>query len=549
MTGVSTINPKRRNPKKKITGAVLFLAAFLSVAAGIDDVGITWDEPMPRFMASELLRQWLGEVVTKVESGSWSSIFEQSFLDKYWPPPTRQSQNQLGTNNHPSLSKVLATLTWFIFHGVTDDFTAYRLSSAILFAGCVVVVFFVMAAQINYATGLFSALSLWLMPRVFGHAHIAATDIPLMAFWLFTVVAFYKGLTRPRWRYVFAGLLGLAWAAKLTALLILLALGLYFLFTRDDRIKRNLLAALFVAPLVFLVLNPTLWNETLKRIYENFIVLPFTREDYTPLTTYYLGQTYVFDLPWHHSFVLTSVTLPAAILLFSLGGILMSVKGLPEKKLTTLFLCQLISLFAVMTLPVAPNHDGVRLFLPVFPFLACFAGVGFNELLKWAGKGGKLFQKWPVPRAKEKLTVALFLLVFVPPAAHLAAVHPYYLESYNIFAGGIKGANRLGFETTYWMDTVTKGVREDIDKIPSFAKIAVYPPYYSYFHYLQQKGLLKKELIFTGERPEFLLLIPRQGMFDEKTWKRYLRGEPIYEAQVDGVPVVLIYHLLQESKK
>jgi hypothetical protein len=102
-----------------------------------------------------------------------------------------------------------------------------------------------------------------------------------------------------------------------------------------------------------------------------------------------------------------------------------------------------------MILPFTPNHDGVRLFLPVFPFIAYFAGIGFNKTETWLHSNIIL---------KNKIKVSLQLsysglgtIVLLPLLINLAGIYPYYLEWYNGLNGGVSGTHKAGFETTYWL--------------------------------------------------------------------------------------------------
>ncbi len=100
----------------------------------------------------------------------------------------------------------------------------------------------------------------------------------------------------------------------------------------------------------------------------------------------------------------------------------------------------------MMVLPVmrmfpTPAHDGVRLFLPTFFFLAGFAGWGA------IGLADRLRGRWARP---------VFALAALAPAAWgLIAIHPFELSYYNEFIGGPRGASRKGFELSYWYDAFT----------------------------------------------------------------------------------------------
>jgi 4-amino-4-deoxy-L-arabinose transferase-like glycosyltransferase len=511
------------------------------VTVGIPDVGIVWDEPNAHFLGSELVIEWLDKVSDRLIHGDWKALVDKQLLQTYWPPSTKESQSVLGTNDHPPLSRYLPTLTWFLFHGLLDDFSAYRLSSALLFSCVVSSLFITITKEFNFSSGLFSALSLVVMPRVFGHAHIAATDMPMMAFWWFCVIAFYKGLQFPKWKYGFALLLGFAWLVKFTGLLIPLGLILYSLFTKDLRVFKLLKSTFLISPLVLWLLNPTWWQNPINVFYENFLKLFITRSDFAPLPGFYFGQTYSFDLPWHQALVLTSITIPTGIFLLSLLGISLEVRSLLRPKLVSLFLWQLIWYYIVMALPFTPNHDGVRLFLPVFPFIACFAGIGFEKFT--SNIYPVIISKIKIRLSTQGLNLGLGIVILFPCFINLAVIHPYYLEWYSGLINGVSGAHKAGFETTYWLDTLSKEVRRDLNLLPDNAKIDTYPNNEFYFKFLQNKGLLKKSFDFNPDKAEYIILFPRQGMFEDWVWNLYLKGKPIYEATLDGVPLFLIYQL------
>jgi hypothetical protein len=109
--------------------------------------------------------------------------------------------------------------------------------------------------------------------------------------------------------------------------------------------------------------------------------------------------------------------------------------------------------------------------------------------------------------------------------------------------GGPKGAAKLGFETTYWLDTLSKDIREDINQLPDHYKVAVITGNYSYYHNLQKQGLFKEKLYFTPQNPDFVLDVPHQGKFDSFAWDLYKNKDPIYSAKLNDQPVALIYQI------
>ena len=510
--------------------------------AGTREMGLTWDETLAYMRGSEVLLDWLSQVQQRILAGQWGSIWDPAFHAKYWPLMTAENQGIFNFNGHPPLTRFFPTLTWYLFHNWLGDVPSYRLAPAFMFSLAVMVLFRVMAREFNYSTGLFCALSFLLMPRVFGHAHIVATGTTLSAFWLFSVIAFYKGLEDKRWSYGFAVLLGLAFSTKFTACLIPLALILYMVLARETRAWRNVAVSFFISPAILFILNPTWWVGPLSNFLDHYILASLTRDEYTPIDNFYLGQTYLVDTPWHHPFVLTAVTVPLGILLFALAGGILNLKRL-HNKLILLFLSQLIFYYFILLLPMTPHNDGVRLFLPVFPFLACFAGLGFERVRDWISRNLNRLPALLARQGKERITVLIFVVVFFLPGVKLAAIHPYYLEYYNSLAGGVAGAHRMGFETTYWFDTVTASVRKRINQLPPGSKVGVHPPIYPYYEFLKARGLLNEDLKFTSEELDYFILMPRKGRFKPEHWQLYLNHEPYYKVDLEGVPMILIYRI------
>jgi hypothetical protein len=91
--------------------------------------------------------------------------------------------------------------------------------------------------------------------------------------------------------------------------------------------------------------------------------------------------------------------------------------------------------------------DDERLLVPAFPFLAALAGIGFD----WVFRGLKRRMPqgerslWMVP-----LTVGLVIFSFVPELVHAFLLYPHLLSYYSEGIAGLRGARRLGLETTYY---------------------------------------------------------------------------------------------------
>jgi hypothetical protein len=198
------------------------------------------------------------------------------------------------------------------------------------------------------------------------------------------------------------------------------------------------------APLVGWLGNPAWWRETMPRL-AHYYVLSLAREGALPdIHIYYLGETYKFSLPWHNAWVLTAVTVPASLLLAAVLGVVYTLGNLRRDRLPLFCLINLVTLPVLRMLP-APAHDGVRLFLPTFFFLAAMAGWGALWLADCLARGR-------ASRVKMVFKPVLALFVLAPAAWQLIKVHPYELSYYNELICGPAGAWRRGFELAYWYD-------------------------------------------------------------------------------------------------
>jgi hypothetical protein len=99
---------------------------------------------------------------------------------------------------------------------------------------------------------------------------------------------------------------------------------------------------------------------------------------------------------------------------------------------------------AVFSWPGVPVYDGVRLFLMAFPLWAIWAGVG----AKWLVEHPAL-PSWS--RRRRLLGLGLFMVL---QGTGLILYHPCQLSHYSLLVGGLAGAERLGFEVSYWGDAV-----------------------------------------------------------------------------------------------
>ncbi len=570
---------------------------FIMLVATAGDIGWTWDE-VYYFLSSQKQLQWFKTLFSSASISDLTYVFSRGFVDEHWLWSPEQ-------NPHPPLYKILSGLCWWFFSDTLGDFTAYRLSSALL---SIILIFFLFRAiekNRGFIPAICGSLTLLLMPRFFGHSHIAATEIPLASFWFMTCYFFYKGLTGSQkvpitpspltgegwgegdiktnhsalqniirftfwgkvrknrfvatftrlscnWSVLTAGIvLGFAFAVKFTAILIPIPLVLWAIIYREKKAFLIIAIMLIIAPVIAFSVNPGWWHSPVDKIYE-FVYQSLSRKENIPISTYFIGTKWSFSPPWFYAPVMLLITIPLTALLVMVAGLLSLVKEKFCSSSDVLYLLNIPVIMGVVMLPGTPVHDGVRQFFYVLPFLAYLSGPGYGFIINSIRSldGSSKIKNIAV-------ALCLFILLF-SQAWQLKKYHPFYLSYYNELIGGLKGAYNRGMEITYWFDACDNNFIAYINKqIPAQSKIGVFPPNIDYFIFLQYIGKIKDDVFFctpvelslkeddnTNEftdSSEYFILMSRLEGFREFQWVIYNNVEPLYSTKVDGVQLMGIY--------
>lgn len=641
--------------------AALFVAAIVPLAATLSDPGITWDEPVYR-ESQRLQAEWFSRLA---RARSWSDL--QSLVSREATHDLWMSA-RFGLNFHPPLAGMLANLAHLVFGHWLYDLNARRLASALELAAAAALLFHFLARRYGGWVGAVAGSSLLLMPRVFGHGHIAGTDMPMLFFWATAALAYWNGQTSRAWRAMFAVLLALAFLVKLSTVFVIVPLVLWHLLERccgnaregkpsqagdspkpgpaswragllvllvlsvpllgagweARRLARNmrlettqrlpapekerylqyvhlldsdvasplpgwillLPAALYgglllvrhradraslwhvwvgcrgagfetvalvlaVCPVVVLILNVGWWRDPLLRI-GHYSALFLERKAALPdIEIFYLGQKYVYSLPWHNGWVMMAVTVPLGILLLALVGGVRALGCLRRDSLPMFFFLNAAALPVSRMLPT-PAHDGVRLMLPTFFFLAGLAGVGFGwlaELLTGRRVDNSREDRQHNagnPRATLGVQVALLAAALGPAAYDLIRIHPYELSYYNRAVGGLAGAMQRGFEVSYWYDAVTPRAIDDVNRwLPQDARISL-RVHTDVFGEWQQRGhpRLRKDIQLHGATsgPRFAFLLTHSSKSNPTTRLLFAQRPAFPPVEHAGVRLFSIYN-------
>jgi hypothetical protein len=270
---------------------------------------------------------------------------------------------------------------------------------------------------------------------------------------------------------------------------------------------------------------------------------------------FYLGETYIDHadenvpelaeyavVPWHYPLVMFAVTVPLGCQLLGLLGLFVKSEGRrwdgPQQ---VVVFCLLVPIL-IFCLPSVAVYDEVRLFLVAFPLWAIVIGRGASVTWEWlsdtAGAFGKLI--W--------LTILVLM-----PSISIVALHPSHLSFYNFGVGSLRGADRLGFEPTYWGDSIHRDFQKRIvAKIPEGSPVGVVPVLHQFqiadlssqSHIFREHGLQLVPYDPDMENPPpYVLTFYRKADHSQRLSEVLKSSELVESYQPQGVKLAALYRL------
>ncbi len=455
----------------------LFTFALLVSTAG--SIGVTWDEPIYS-EAAERAARWLGLVIR----GRLAQAFEPTTFGLSWGL----------VNEHPPLVRILNGLGWAGTRNWLPAPVSHRVGTMVL-AGAVLGALYGFLARQRHPRVALMAVAAWLtMPRLFFHMHLNTLDFPVAAAWILATGLFYVHFRPPRPRptaSLWAGVgLGLTLLTKITGVLLVPFWGMWLLLYR--RTPRHLLLLALSGPVALAVLYlgwPWIWQDPVGGL------LRWVRffQDHYEIRQWFAGQLYV-DTPWFVPLAVVAITTPVPLLVLAGVGAVQGIRwraGLPRvEPWIGLHLLGVATVLGYYALPfTTPIHDQERLLLPGLAHLTILAGEGFDRL-------------WQVlaPRVQRGTLQAVWgqgilaLLLLLPGAVDTARLHPLQLAYYNRLVGGLRGAQELGMETTYFAATYGEFLPW-LDRLPPRSTLWVMPNSWDVIYYYQRQGLVRDDLV------------------------------------------------------
>ncbi|MEQ8819868.1 MAG: phospholipid carrier-dependent glycosyltransferase [Sumerlaeia bacterium] len=496
-----------------IAVAVLLLYGFVAPMLTTGRFGMTWDEGY-YYPAYEDARQWIVLLVQDPGAALSPSGIEAGWAEISELPPVTKWLH--------------APLT--VFGSGMGKLYVLRLVPAALFAATLALIFLTVRRTGSTAWALLGAACYGLHPRLFGHAHFAASET-VFCFLTAAVLCVAGGdLARRRTKAGLVVLLGLALATKVNGLILIVAVGgwlalrVFFGILEHRRvprpesasaIKHALIAAalLLLAPVVALAIWPWMWHDTAARIagYWQFI------REHSHQGVWYLGEKYNFPddapkAPWHYVPVMLAATMPVVFLVLGAWGIWRAGWRFLRERMDfdALLLLAFIGPLSATMLPSSPKYDGIRLFLPALVPLAMMAGrlgeaqLWRRERLRWA--------PWCLAGA-----IALTAGPFLPRGLS------YYNLPLRIVA---PEGHDFPFETTYWGEGITPG--RLLDVVPPDARIKTRALHTVVFDLYRDWGVLPETMSFDGPPPyDFHLIQNRKGFWGNVDWWLAGNREPL----------------------
>ncbi|MDA0831682.1 MAG: glycosyltransferase family 39 protein [Planctomycetota bacterium] len=541
--------------------AVIALVAFVAIVISLDPAG-----SYPRSFAGPGLTI---DEVFNVEQGAylvegirgfgWGLLHPASWMEIFGQP--------VYLHDHPPLGRLMLGLSHetvrSVFPPVEIDsrFTtaAARPASALAFALLVLLVGSVTANWFGRAVGIVAAISLVLMPRLFGHAHLAALESWLNLTYVACVLGTIHFWTRhlsdetaahhiPSHKTALCtGLLfGLALLTKIQAVLIPIPFILWSLWRW--RWKGMIPLAIWGATgfVVFFLGWPWLWIDPLDHLAAYF----GQTTDRVSLNAWYFGERFADkNVPWHYSFVMFLTTIPVAFHLLAGWGVIRMWRTTDTdavtRQRTGLVIGSALWPLIMFSLPGIAVYDSERLFLCSFPLWSVMIG-----------RGGVFLWDALRQRMSPRTTAVVFSVALATQSVGLFASSPTFLGHYNVLVGGPRGAAALGLETSYWGEGLTREFFDRVVKaVPQGAEVTIgpimhpmqIPDWERQIVSLRQHAVKLKPWDPAHVTPKYLILYSRKADLPPE-WRTSPPGNAklLVSEQQQGVVLAALYELQSE---
>ncbi|MCR4414876.1 MAG: glycosyltransferase family 39 protein [Thermoguttaceae bacterium] len=414
------------------------VAALVTLAPESGGPGITCDEPYQVAYGKGL--------VWSLRQQGWSFFSPANIARNFrW--------GRHGPPVHPPLGNWILGVIHGLFDVAPDELgvvslVAARFAPALAFGLLVLIVGLWTAKVEGGKAGTAAAAAVFLTPRLFGHAHLAALDMLTTLFFTMAALAVIVAHARGGrwWQYALAGIVwGLAMLVRLHGVLLAAPVVVWLVWRLRRRVLGPLLAWGIAGVATLYAGWPWLWLAPFANL-KQYLATGTQRQ---ALQVFYLGRVWAdHDVPRHYAVATFAVVLPLGFLILGILGLWARRRLRRAPPGTGLLAALLAFVLAVFSFPGTPVYDGERLFLMAFPLWAVFVGIGAKWLVEHPG-----LPSW----GRRARTVSVGALIALQGLG-LVLYHPCYLSHYSLLVGGLAGAERLGFEVDYWGGGITESL-------------------------------------------------------------------------------------------
>ena len=533
------VAPKRERPadasRRNILTILLMLAAYLALAFDqLMRAGLAWDEALYIPYAAAFVNWFEGLPA----SFNWAEFYAS--LGHY--------------QSHPPLAKYVMAVFLELFGGVLGFLNAPRAATVLTTAGLLAAVYFFALKVRGRFVAVLSVVFLAVMPRFFANGLFAVLDMPTAFWWFAAAALFYLSMENRTLAFAAGLAAALAFSTKINGAMLPVVLwpwGLYFYR------KRALPAIIWTAVLtgvIFFALWPFLWGSPFVNagMYFgekfDFVLACYAWLGYdlktigdaahsmlvrTAVPVLYFGRVYSDGAPWHYPFAMTAITTPPGILAAAALGLFVRLRRREGAALTVFLVANAAFWPLAFAVGLGKPYDGVRLFLSIFPFVAILAAMGVKHLWDVLAARG-------VPRTVTGIALALLV---ASQAAGVVFFGAFGLSYYNCLVGGLSGADRIGFDVTFWGECVDEEVLGFINaKAGENARVAVFPMGALYGINARQFGLLRGDLqvVDSGGDWDYLIIANRGAYLEGRGDLVELTHDAAMTRMLRGVPAAWV---------
>lgn len=530
VTHASPMTPPEAIENRNILQSLtVFVVVLVMMIRFIHDYPLVWDEGMTLERIDALQTGW----VEYQQGGlTWGQ-----FIDRDW----RFSRAEPDGHGpfYALWSMAWAPMGRMLFDRPASD----RWGSALLFAATCAAVYGTLRRRAAFWAALPGVFFLATTPRLLPEVSFALIDGPLVCLalwaWCFFVRATSTGSLMTA--VGFGATIGLAMSTKLTGWFLPIPYLAWLLFEyRSPMIHRWILQgaiAIVTSLVVLFAINVGWWHDPVGGLI-GYFQSNLTRAETRPIPVLFLGTRYDFSLPWYNTIVWTFVAMPIGIVLLGLLPVARAFKYRLADPFGRLLTFNWLLLMIVRALPNAPGHDGTRQIAISFAFLAVMAGWSVEYLRR------RLTQ-WDAGRWAGMMLLGLMMgSAMVESFRAVRHYHPFGLSYYSPLIGGLPGADRLGFEPTYFWDSLTPEALAWINDHTDAGRSVLFRNNTPSFRYLREWGKLTVPVALMepdAGPPQWLVMQNRPGMFTDADRWLFANQEPAFRVSLDGVTLLAIF--------